>query len=324
MNKAYLIHEYGGPEVLKWEDVEVGDPGPGEVRIRHKAVGLNFIDVYHRTGLYPLPALPAVPGMEGAGVVEAVGKDVTEFKPGDRVAYAHPPGAYSETRLIPEAKLVHLPGELSFEQGAAMMLKGMTARYLLYGCFNAMAGDVVLVHAAAGGVGQIVVQWAKDKGTNVIATVGSAEKAALATELGADHVINYQTEDFEVRVKEITGGKGVDAVYDGVGQATFMKSLDCLRPMGTMVSFGNASGPVEPFNIGLLATKGSLFLTRPSLMTYTATRDGLLAHARDLFEVVARGAVKISVGRTYPLVDAPQAHRDLVARKTTGSTILIP
>ncbi|MBU1001502.1 MAG: quinone oxidoreductase [Proteobacteria bacterium] len=324
MTKAFVIHEYGGPEVLKWQDVEVGDPGPGEVRLRHKAVGLNFIDVYHRTGLYPLPALPAVPGMEGAGVVEAVGEDVTEFRAGDRVAYAHPPGAYSEVRLIPAAKLVALPGALSFEQGAAMMLKGMTARYLLYGCYNALPGDVVLIHAGAGGVGQILVQWAKAKGVTVIATAGSVEKAALVTGLGAEHVINYQSEDFVARVKDITHGRGVHVVYDGVGQATFLKSLDCLRPLGTMVSFGNASGPVEPFNIGLLAAKGSLFLTRPSLMTYTATREGLLAHARDLFEVVARGVVKIAEGRTRPLVEAPQAQQEMEGRRTIGSTILIP
>ncbi|WP_461209985.1 quinone oxidoreductase family protein [Desulfocurvus sp. DL9XJH121] len=325
MSKAFVIHEYGGPEVLSWEDVAVGRPGPGQARVRHKAVGLNFIDVYHRTGLYPLPSLPCVPGLEAAGVVLEVGPGVQGLKPGDRVAYAGvPPGAYAEERLIPADRLVRLPESISFEQAAAMMLKGMTARYLLYGCFNATAGNTVLVHAAAGGVGQILVQWAKDKGATVLATAGSPEKADVARALGADHVILYKDEDFAERVREITGGRGVDAVYDGVGRATFMKSLDCLRPLGLMVSFGNASGPVEPFDLGLLSAKGSLFLTRPSLMTYTARRADLLDHARDLFDVVERGAVRIDVGRTMPLAEAPRGHADLEARRTVGATVLVP
>ena len=325
MAKAYVIHEYGGPEVMKWEDVQVGDPGPDEVRVRHKAVGVNFIDVYHRTGLYPLPIMPFTPGLEASGEVVAVGSGVSEFGVGDRVAYEGPPaGAYAEERLIPADRLVALPDDVSFEQAAAMMLKGMTARYLLYGCYDAGPGDVVLIHAAAGGVGQILVQWAKYKGADVIATVGSAAKAEIARDRGADLVINYDEEDFAGRVLDVTGGDGVNAVYDGVGQATFMKSLDCLRTFGTMVSFGNASGPVEPFNIGILAAKGSLFLTRPSLMTYTAKRRDLLEHARDLFDVVQKGAVEISVAQTRPLDEAPQAHTDLETRKTTGATVLVP
>lgn len=324
MPKTFMLYEYGGPEALKWEDTPTAEPGPGEVLLRHEAVGLNFIDVYHRTGLYPLPALPAVPGMEGAGTVMAVGQGVTDFAPGDRVAYAHPPGAYCEQRLIPAAKLVALPDAISFTQAASMMLKGMTARYLLHGCYPARAGDTVLVHAAAGGVGQIVSQWAVAKGVTVIGTCGSAEKAELATRLGCTHVILYRQGDFVARVREITGGEGVHAVYDGVGQDTFLPSLGCLRPMGTMVSFGNASGPVEPFNIGLLAAKGSLFLTRPSLMHYTARREDLLEHAGDLFDIVQSGAVRIEVSNTYALADAPQAQSDLEARRTTGSTVLLP
>lgn len=325
MTKAFVIHEYGGPEVMKWEDVEVGDPGPDEVRIRHKAVGLNYIDVYHRTGFYPLPSLPATPGLEGAGVVVSVGSQVTDLKPGDRVAYEGlPTGAYAEERLIPSDRLLALPESIDFEQAAGMMLKGMTARYLLYGCYDAGPGDVALVHAAAGGVGQILVQWAKHKGADVIATVGSAAKAEIARDRGADLVIDYNQEDFAERVLDVTGGDGVNVVYDGVGQATFMKSLDCLRTFGTMVSFGNASGAVEPFNINTLASKGSLFLTRPSLMTYTAKREDLLEHARDLFEVVEKGAVVVSVEQTRPLAEAPKAHTDLEARRTTGATVLIP
>ena len=325
MTKAYVIHEYGGPEVMHWEDVQVGDPGPDEVRVRHKAVGVNFIDVYHRTGLYPLPTMPFTPGLEASGEVVAVGSGVGEFSVGDRVAYEGPPaGAYAQERLIPADRLVALPGDIPFEQAAAIMLKGMTARYLLYGCYDAGPGDVVLVHAAAGGVGQILVQWAKHKGADVIATVGSAAKAEIARDRGADLVINYDEEDFAARVLDVTGGDGVNAVYDGVGQATFMKSLDCLRTFGTMVSFGNASGPVEPFNIGLLAAKGSLFLTRPSLMTYTAKRRDLLEHARDLFDVVQKGAVVIPEPRALPLTEASRAHKELEARKTTGPTILIP
>jgi len=286
MPRAVRIYETGGPEVLLYEEYEPGQPGPGEVLIRHEAIGLNFIDVYHRSGLYPLPSLPATPGMEGAGIVEAVGEGVTEVEHGDRVAYAGlPPGAYAEVRIIPAHRLVRLPKGISTNQGASMMLQGMTARYLLHGCYPVKAGDTILIHAAAGGVGLIACQWAKHLGATVIGTVGSAKKAELARAHGCDSPILYKEEDFPPRVKELTQGRGVDVVYDSVGQSTFMKSLDCLRPMGMMVSFGQASGPVPPFDLGLLAAKGSLFLTRPSLMTYTARREDLLAHAQDLFEV---------------------------------------
>jgi NADPH2:quinone reductase len=325
MTKAIRIHETGGTDVMRWEDDDPGRPATGEALVRHEAVGLNFIDVYHRSGLYPLPSLPAILGMEGAGIVEAVAEGVTEVAAGDRVAYAGlPPGAYAETRLIPAHRLVKLPDAISTQQGAAMMLQGMTARYLLRGCYNVKTGDTILIHAAAGGVGSIVCQWANHLGATVIGTVGSKEKAELARAHGCHHVILYSEEDFAERTREITAGKGVDVVYDSVGQATFMKSLDCLRPMGMMVSFGQSSGGVQPFDLGVLAAKGSLFLTRPSLMTYTAERDALLEHARDLFEVVQSGAVKIEVGQTYPLSQAARAHQDLEARKTTGSTILIP
>ena len=325
MSKAIRIYEAGGPEVLKWEDFDPGKLEPGEALVRHEAVGLNFIDVYHRTGLYPLPDLPATPGMEGAGIVEEIGEGVSEVAVGDRVAYAGlPPGAYAEARKIPAHRLAKLPDGISFELGAAMMLKGMTARYLLRGCYKVKKGDTVLIHAAAGGVGLIACQWAKHLGATVIGTVGSAEKAEIARANGCDHPILYNDEDFEAKTKEYTAGSGVDVVYDSVGQATFMKSLDCLRPMGMMVSFGQSSGSVQSFDPGLLAAKGSLFLTRPSLMVYTAKRADLLDHARDLFEVVENGAVKIEIKQTYPLAEAAQAHRDLEARKTTGSTILIP
>ena len=325
MTKAIIIHETGGPEVLRWDEYDPGQPGRGEVLLRHEAVGLNFIDVYHRTGLYPLPSLPAIPGMEGAGVVEAVGEGVSELIAGDRVAYAGlPPGAYAEVRIMPADRLVKLPESISTRQAASMMLQGMTARYLLHGCYQVTAGDRILIHAAAGGVGLIVCQWAKYIGATVIGTVGSPEKADLASGHGCDYPILYRDEDFVQRVKEITEGKGVDAVYDSVGQFTFMKSLDCLRPMGMMVSFGQSSGSIPPIDTGILAAKGSLFLTRPSLMAYTARREDLLAHAHDLFEVVEKGAVKIEVRQTYPLAEASRAHQDLEARKTTGSTILIP
>jgi NADPH2:quinone reductase len=325
MTKAALIEKTGGPEVLCWVDYDPGQPKTGEVLLRHEAVGLNFIDVYHRTGLYPLPTLPAVPGMEGAGVVEGVGEGVSEFTKGDRVAYAGlPPGAYAEVRVIPADRLIKLPDSISTQQAAAMMLQGMTARYLLFGCYKVKAGDHILIHAAAGGVGLIVCQWAKHLGATVIGTVGSLEKADLATSHGCDHAILYRDEDFVSRIKEITKGTGVDVVYDSVGQSTFMKSLDCLRPMGMMVSFGQSSGSIAPIDTGILAAKGSLFLTRPSLMTYTARREDLLAHAHDLFDVVEKGAVKIEVRHTYPLAEAFKAHQDLEGRKTTGSTILIP
>ena len=322
MPKAIRIHQHGGPEVLKWEEVDPGQPGPGEALVRHEAVGLNFIDVYHRTGLYPLPALPATPGLEAAGVVEAVGEAVTEVAAGDRVAYAGvPPGAYAELRRIPAHRLVKLPAGISAQQAAAMMLQGMTARYLLKGCWHVGPGTKLLIHAAAGGVGLIVCQWARHLGATVIGTVGSPEKAEVARAHGCEHPIVYAREDFAARVKDLTNGRGVDVVYDSVGQATFMKSLDCLRPMGMMVSFGQSSGAMPPFDLAILAQKGSLFLTRPSLMTYTAVREDLLAHARDLFAVVQSGAVKVEVSRTYPLAEASRAHRDLEGRKTTGSSI---
>ena len=324
MAYAIRMHTTGGPEVLRWEEIEVATPGPGEVRLVHEAVGLNFIDVYHRSGLYPLPALPAVIGLEGAGKVEMVGEGVTDFQVGDRVAYAGvPPGAYAEVRCIPADRLVRLPDTISSHTAAAMMLQGMTARYLLKGCYPVQAGTTILIHAASGGVGSIVCQWARMLGATTIGTVGSLAKAKIATANGCDHPILYQEEDFAARVMEITANKGVDVVYDSVGQTTFMKSLDCLRPLGTLVTFGQSSGPVPPFNIGLLGAK-SLFLTRPSLMAYTAKRQDLLSHAEDLFAVVASGAVQIPICREYALRDAAQAHRDLEGRTTTGSSILIP
>lgn len=325
MSKAIRIHENGGPEVLRWEDVEVGLPGPGEAKLRHTAVGLNYIDVYHRTGLYPLPGLPAVPGMEGAGIVEAVGEGVTEVAVGDRVAYAGlPPGAYAEERLIPAHRLIRLPDSITDLQAAGMMLQGMTAQYLLRSTCRVQAGESILVHAAAGGVGLIACQWGKHLGATVIGTVGSEEKAELAKAHGCDHTILYREEDIAERVKVFTGGAGVSVVYDSVGKNTFTASLDSLRPMGLLVSFGNASGPVPPFEPGILAQKGSLFFTRPTLMTYTAKREDLVDSAQELFEVVQSGAVKIEVNQTYPLKDAAQAHRDLEARLTTGATVLVP
>lgn len=324
MSEAVFIHETGGPEVLRLEPFDPGPPQAGEARVRHEAVGVNFIDIYHRSGLYPLPALPAVLGMEGAGIVEAVGEGVQAVAPGDRVAYAGlPVGAYAHVRRIPAHRLVRLPDAVTAQQAGGMMLRGMTARYLLKGCYPVGAGDRILMHAAAGGVGQIVCQWAKHLGAVVIGTVGSEEKAERAKACGCDHPLLYRKEDFVSRVKEITGGQGVDVVYDGVGTATFFKSLDCLRPMGTMVSFGQASGAVGPVDVSILGAKGSLFLTRPSLMTYTQKREDLLAHARDLFSVVQEGAVKIAIGQTYRLEDAARAHTDLENRKTTGSTILV-
>lgn len=324
MSNAIVMRATGGPEVLQWESFDPGPPQEGEALVRHAAVGLNFIDVYHRTGLYPIGDLPAVPGMEAAGRVEAVGPGVTEVAAGDRVAYAGlPPGAYAQRRRIPAHRLVRLPEAIGAEQAAAMMLQGMTARYLLKGCTTVGAGHVVLLHAAAGGVGLLATQWAKDLGARVIGTVGSAAKADLARAHGCDHTILYDEEDFVDRVREFTDGRGVDVVYDSVGQATFLKSLDCLRPMGLMVSFGQASGPVGPIDPGLLAAKGSLFLTRPSLMTYTARRQDLLAHAEDLFDALLRGAVKVEIGQTYPLAEAAQAHRDLEARRTTGSSVFV-
>ena len=325
MSYAITIHQNGGPEVLTWGQHDPGRPGTGEVRIIHEAVGLNFIDIYHRTGLYPLAELPAIIGLEGAGVVDVVGEGVTEFKKGDRVAYAGvPPGAYAEVRCIPANRLVPLPDTISTQDAAGMMLQGMTARYLLKGCYSVGPGSTILVHAAAGGVGSILCQWANHLGATIIGTVGNEEKATQAQKQGCHHTILYQQEDFALAVKEITKGQGVDVVYDSVGQATFNKSLGCLRSLGTMVSFGQSSGPVEPIDIGLLGAKGSLFLTRPSLMHYTANRDDLLAHARDLFEVVGSGVVTMQILQKYALRDAATAHRDLEARKTTGSSILLP
>ena len=325
MSHAIVMHQTGGPDVLRWQEHDPGLPVPGEVRIGHEAIGLNFIDVYHRTGLYPLPSLPAVIGMEGAGIVEMIGEGVSEVARGDRVAYAGmPPGAYAEVRCLPVHRLVRLPDGISSRDAAGLMLQGMTARYLLRGCYPVKAGDTILVHAAAGGVGSIVCQWARQIGATTIGTVGSREKAEEARGNGCTHTVLYREEDFVAKVREITGGRGVDAVYDSVGKATFMQSLDCLRPMGTMVSFGQSSGPIGTFDPSLLAAKGSLFLTRPSLMHYTARREDLLAHADDLFTVVLAGAVRANIRQEYALRDAAQAHRDLEGRKTTGSTILLP
>ncbi len=324
MPKAIIMHEKGGPEVLRWEEYDPGKPDRGEALVRQEAVGLNFIDVYHRIGLYPHP-IPGIIGTEGAGIVEEIGEGVSEVKVGDRVAYAGgAPGSYTQLRRIAANRLVPLPDGISTRLAAAMMLKGMTARYLLHGCYPVKSGDTILVHAAAGGVGTILCQWAKHLGATVIGTVGSKEKASRARSRGCDYPILYREEDFVDRVKEILRGRGVDVVYDSVGQATFMKSLDCLRPMGMMVSFGQSSGSVAPIDPGILSIKGSLFLTRPTLMTYTAKREDLLVHARDLFDVVKKGFVKIEINQTYPLSEAAQAHRDLEARKTSGSTILIP
>ena len=325
MSKAICIHETGGPEVLRWEDVEVGPPGPGQVRLRQTAVGLNYIDTYHRSGLYPVPALPAVIGMEAAGMVEEVGADVIGVRPGQRVAYASPPpGAYAEERLMPADRLVALPDGIDDRQAAAMMLQGMTAQYLLRRTYRVQAGDPILVHAAAGGVGSILCQWGAYLGVLVIGTVGSDQKATIARRNGCAHVIVYSREDFAARVREITGGAGVAVVYDGVGKTTFAGSLNSLRLLGMLVSYGNASGPVPPFEPAILSQKGSLFFTRPTLMHYTAKAEDLQASARELFEVVLGGHVRIAVNQTYPLKDAAQAHRDLEARKTTGSTVLLP
>jgi NADPH2:quinone reductase len=324
MVKAIRMNRVGGPEVMELVDVELPPPGPGEVRMRHEAIGLNYIDVYHRTGLYPQP-LPGALGVEGAGVVEEVGEGVTDLKVGDRVAYGgRPLGAYSEARNIPAAQLLVLPEKIGFDTAAAMMLQGLTVQYLFHRTVPLKAGDTILFHAAAGGVGLIACQWARVMGVNLIGTVGSAEKAALAIENGATHVINYNQENFTERVKELTGGKGVTTVYDSIGRDTFIGSLDCLQPLGTMVSFGNASGPVPPFGLNELASRGSLFITRPSLMAYTAKREDLEASAKSLFGVVSSGEVKIDIRQRYALADVQQAHIDLEARKTTGSTILLP
>jgi NADPH2:quinone reductase len=322
MPHAIRIHKHGGPEVMEWEEIQLGKPGPGEALIRQTAVGLNFVDCYTRSGLYPQP-LPTGIGAEGAGVVEAVGAGVADLKPGDRVAYGQSPlGAYAEARLIPADRLLKLPDGIDDKRAAAMMLKGLTVQYLVRQTYKVKKGDTILFHAAAGGVGLILCQWAKHLGATVIGTVGSDEKAALAKAHGCDHPIVYTREDFVKRVVEITGGKKLPVVYDGVGKDTFLKSLDCLENYGLMVSFGNASGPVENLNIGILAGKGSLYLTRPTLNTYGAKRENLAAMGKELFDVVQSGAVKIEVNQTYPLKDAARAHRDLESRKTTGSTVL--
>jgi NADPH:quinone reductase len=323
MPYAIRIHQTGGPEQMRWEAIEPGKPGPGEVLVRNTAVGLNFIDTYHRTGLYPV-SLPLTLGMEGAGIIEAVGPKVKEFKKRDRVAYAQPVGAYAELCLRPAERLVKIPSGIDDKTAAAMMLKGMTAQYLLRRTYKLKKGDTIVVHAAAGGVGQIMCQWAKHLGATVIGTVGSDEKVALAKKAGCKHVIVLTREKFAERVKEITKGAGVPVVYDGVGKDTFMDSLDCLAPFGLMASYGNASGAVTQFNPGVLAQKGSLYLTRPTLVTYTAKREDLVKSARELFDVVKKKIVKIQVNQTYPLREAAQAHRDLEGRKTTGSTVLIP
>ena len=324
MTKAIRIHETGGPEVLRWEDIEVGDPGPGQARVRQTAVGLNFFDIYQRTGLYALPELPVVLGMDAAGVVEAVGPDVSEVKPGDRVAYGFDRGAYAEARLIEADRLVVLPDGIDDRTAAGMMLKGLTAHYLVRRQYKVRPGDAVLVYAAAGGVGLIVCQWAKHLGATVIGCVGSPAKAELARANGCDHAILYREEDIVERVRDLTGGEGVAVAYDSVGKETFEASLDSLRPFGMLVSFGNTSGLVEPFSPAILAPKGSLYVTRPALYTHVATRELLMEGAEALFDVVLGGHVKVMVNQTYPLAETAQAHRDLEARKTTGSTALIP
>lgn len=325
MTKAIVVHAHGGPDALVYDDVTVGAPGKGEARIRQTAIGLNFIDVYFRTGLYPAPnGLPVIPGGEGAGEVLALGEGVDHLKVGDRVAYVSTVGAYAEERLIAADKLVKVPDAIDLETAAAMMLKGMTVEYLFCRTHELKAGETILFHAAAGGVGLIAGQWARSIGATIIGTVSSPAKADLARAAGYDHVIDYSSEDFVARVKEITGGRGCDVVYDSVGKDTFPNSLDCLRPRGLFVSFGQSSGPIEGFDVGLLSRKGSLYMTRPTLFTYNAMRPDLEASAKALFDMVASGKVKIDVNQRYKLADAAQAHRDLEARKTTGTTLLIP
>jgi len=323
MPKAIRYHQQGGPEVLQLDELAVGEPGPGQVRIRHTAIGVNFVDIYQRSGLYPMQ-LPQVAGNEGAGVVEAVGANVAELKKGDRVAYTGLPGSYCESRVVPADRMVKLPQGISDEQAASMMLKGLTVHYLIHSTYPVKKGDTVLWHAAAGGVGLIACQWLKALGVTIIATAGSDDKTALAKAHGATHVINYRKEKFVERVKALTDGKGVPVVYDGVGKDTWEGSLDCLRPRGTLVSFGNASGAVTSFNPGILAGKGSLFLTRPTLGHHIATRAELVERATALFDAVSSGKVKIETTARYKLADAAQAHRDLEGRKTTGSVVLIP
>jgi len=325
MTRAVRFHRHGGPEVLALADVAVGDPGPGEVRLRHTAIGVNFIDVYHRTGLYPVPALPSGLGGEAAGVVEAVGEGVTGITVGQRVGYAtFPHGAYAEARVVPAERLIPLPDGIDDVTAAAVLLKGMTAEYLIRRTYPVRAGDTVLFHAAAGGVGLLACQWLAHLGATVIGTVGSEAKAAIARAHGCHHVLVLGRGGFAGQVRELTGGRGVPVVFDSVGRDTFLASLDCLAPRGTLVSFGNASGKVEPFDLGLLGSKGSLYLTRPSLFTYVATRDELLASAAALFEVILAGAVRVTVGQRFPLAAAAEAHRALESRATHGSTVLVP
>lgn len=324
MVSAIRVHQLGGPEVLKYEEIDLPAPGPGQVRYKTTAVGVNFIDTYFRTGLYPAPALPFTAGNESAGVITAVGPSVKGLKKGDRVAAVFLLGAYATERVLPAERVVKIPSKIDDKTAAAMMLKGMTAQYLLRRCYKVKKGDTILVHAAAGGVGLILCQWAKFLGATVIGTVGSKEKADLARKNGAHHTILYNEEDWVKRVGEITKGKKCEVVYDGVGKTTFMGSLDCLKPLGLLVTYGNASGPVEPFNLGLLSAKGSLFITRPTLNSYTATAKDLQATAKDLINVIVKKKVRIEVNQTYALKDAQQAHRDLEARKTTGQTVLLP
>jgi NADPH2:quinone reductase len=324
MVKAMRVHKVGGPEALQWEDITLPAPGPGEVLVRNRAIGLNFIDTYFRTGLYAAPQMPFVPGNEGAGEVISVGANVTEFKPGDRVAYVATLGSYAEERIVAAHSLVALPDAVSFEAAASMMLKGLTAEYLLHRTYKVKAGDTILVHAAAGGTGLILCQWGKALGATVIGTVGSKEKAELAKANGADHTILYREEDFPTRVKEITGGKLCDVVYDGVGKDTFLPSLDTLRPFGVLASFGNASGAVEPFNLGLLGPKGSLYVTRPTLFTHIAKRESMVEMAANLFGAVSSGKLTVPINATFALKDAADAHRALESRGTTGSTVLLP
>lgn len=324
MAHAIRVHKYGGPEAMSYEAVDVGAPGAGQVKLKQHAIGVNFIDVYQRTGLYPQPSMPFTPGNEGAGEVTAIGEGVTDLKVGDRVAYAGAIGAYADERLAPADKLVKLPDAIPYETGAAMMLQGMTVQYLLRRTYKVGPETTLLMHAAAGGIGLIACQWAKHLGATIIGTASSDEKCALAKAAGATHMINYKTENFVERVNQITGGKKCDVVYDSIGKDTFPASLDCLKPLGLFVTFGNASGPIDAFNAGILAAKGSLYMTRPTLNTYTATRADLVATAKDLFDVVASGAVKINVNHKFALKDAAQAHKDLEGRKTTGSIILLP
>lgn len=324
MVKAIRVHKHGGPEVLQWEEVTLPAPGPGEVLVKNRAIGLNYIDTYFRTGLYPAPQMPFVPGNEAAGDIIAVGPNVTEFQVGDRVAYVATLGSYAEERVVAVNSVVALPEAVSYEAAASMMLKGLTAEYLLHRTYKVKAGDTILVHAAAGGTGLILCQWGKALGATVIGTVGSQEKADLAKAHGADHTILYREEDFAARVKEITGGKLCQVVYDGVGKDTFLPSLDCLSPFGVLASFGNASGAVEPFNLGLLAAKGSLYVTRPTLFTHIAKRETMVEMAANLFEAVGSGKVTVPVNATFALQDAANAHRALESRGTTGSTVLLP